>query len=272
MVESWEGGSRSTVHANFAFDSMNKGAPLPATYRRLHTELPDQKQLSSRLSSAATRLVRAQGFSFPPFPFPLYYLRDRLSLSLVAKDRWQRGEKIAGFLGEDPGETKRFGRKLDARFGTIATGGRSKRKKVGPEEVVLHIEDEWRVAEEGPTRCKPRVPQIASPRSVVAYSPFAFVDFTPRQLLVYPRATTRISFPSFLCSSPLSYPISRRCDFDARKGKKETCVRHLYRLYISYETTIVHSLCISVSRLFLRSLEKYIFLRLDSIEAIGETG
>lgn len=64
MVESWEGGgSRSTVHANFAFDSMNKGAPLPATYCRLHTELPDQKQLSSRLSSAATRLVRAQGFS-----------------------------------------------------------------------------------------------------------------------------------------------------------------------------------------------------------------
>lgn len=36
-------------------------------------------------------------------------------------------------------------------------------RRVGLEEVVLHIEDEWRVAEEGP-RCKPRVPQIASPR------------------------------------------------------------------------------------------------------------
>lgn len=36
-------------------------------------------------------------------------------------------------------------------------------RKVGLEEVVLHIEDERRVAEEGP-RCKPRVPQIASPR------------------------------------------------------------------------------------------------------------
>lgn len=64
MVQSSEGGSRSAVHANFAFDSMNKGTPLPATYCRLHRELPDQKQLSSRLSSAATRLVQAQGFSF----------------------------------------------------------------------------------------------------------------------------------------------------------------------------------------------------------------
>lgn len=63
MVQSSEGGSHSAVHANFAFDSMNKGTPSPATYCRLHRELPDQKQLSSRLSSAATRLVRAQGFS-----------------------------------------------------------------------------------------------------------------------------------------------------------------------------------------------------------------
>lgn len=35
-------------------------------------------------------------------------------------------------------------------------------RRVGLEEVVLHIEDERRVAEDGP-RCKPRVPQIASP-------------------------------------------------------------------------------------------------------------
>lgn len=74
MVQSSEGGSRSPVHANFAFDPMNKGTPLPATYCRLHRELPDQKQLSSRLSSAATRLVRAQRFSFA-FPFCVFLQR-----------------------------------------------------------------------------------------------------------------------------------------------------------------------------------------------------
>lgn len=98
MVESSEGGSRSTVHANFAFDSMNKGAPLPATYCRLHTELPDQKQLSSRLSSAATRLVRAQGFSFR-----LFHSRSIISTiisrsPLLLAD--PRGKNYTFFLGE----------------------------------------------------------------------------------------------------------------------------------------------------------------------------
>lgn len=134
---------------------MNKGAPLPATYRRLHTELPDQKQLSSRLSSAATRLVRAQGFSFPPFPFPLYYLSLSLSRRKGSLTPRRQG-CVSIFLGEDPGgrndsEYDSDGWTIETEEGGAGGGG-----------------IEWRVAEEGPTRCKPRVPQIASPRSVVA--------------------------------------------------------------------------------------------------------
>lgn len=106
---------------------------------------------------------------------------------------------------------------MDARFGTIATGGRSKRKKVGPEEVVLHIEDEWRVAEEGPTRCKPRVPQIASPRSVVAH-PFRL--YAP-PITCLPSRNNAYFFPFFslLVSTFLSYISAMRFRCEERKER-----------------------------------------------------
>lgn len=95
------------------------------------------------------------GVLIPAFSIPaLLSPRSSLSLSLVAKDRWQGCVSI--FLGEDPGgrndsEYDSDGWTIETEEGGAGGGG-----------------IEWRVAEEGPTRCKPRVPQIASPRSVVA--------------------------------------------------------------------------------------------------------
>lgn len=67
------------------------------------------------------------GVLIPAFSIPALL---SLSLSLVAKDRWHRGDKVASRYS-----WARI-RAEETIRNTIATVGRSKRKKVRPEEVV----------------------------------------------------------------------------------------------------------------------------------------
>lgn len=89
-------------------------------------------------------------------------------------------------------------------------------RKVGLEEVVLHIEDERRVAEEGP-RCKPRVPQIASPRRGSVVTPvralaYLLARFPTWRYIFTRKFTAHLSLPSLRrisltnVSSPYVYP------------------------------------------------------------------
>lgn len=81
---------------------------------------------------------------------------------------------------------------------------------------MLHIEDERRVAEEGP-RCKPRVPQIASPRRGSVVTPvralaYLLARFPTWRYIFTRKFTAHLSLPSLRrisltnVSSPYVYP------------------------------------------------------------------